>query len=165
MPAPKSRVLPRNFHVRRATLRDITVLVEHRRRMWEDIRKDPPTTLEKGSRYYRQWLRTRLQDKRIVGFIVIGPDHHPVASGLAMLYELDPPPWGGLHIVPHLISVYTEPSYRRKGFASAVVKSLVQWARSEGYVGVTLSPAKNARRLYAQLGFKRSWTMGRSSSK
>ncbi len=60
------------------------------------------------------------------------------------LQQVQPRPHRASMVQPYLLSMYTEPDFRRRGVASMVVKEAIEWCR------------KNK---YSQLGFKRTWEM------
>ena len=57
----------------------------------------------------------------------------------------------------HLVSMWVDPNYRRRGVARALVAQAVRWAAERGAREVSLWVADHntaARRLYEQLGFR-----------
>ncbi len=75
------------------------------------------------------------------------------------LREEQPGPGHGARLVPYLLSMCTESKFRRRGIASMVVKTAVDWARKNGYPGVTLHASKEGRKVYPKLGWTRGWEM------
>ncbi len=58
------------------------------------------------------------------------------------------------------MSMFTEPSFRGKGVASAIVKVAVEWARVNGYASVRLHASEMGQGVYERLGFERLvWLM------
>jgi GNAT superfamily N-acetyltransferase len=57
------------------------------------------------------------------------------------------------------MSMYTEPEFRRKGFATLIVKEAMSWARRNGYARMSLHASKAGRSVYDKLGWERSWEM------
>ncbi|HYS70886.1 MAG TPA: hypothetical protein VEM95_00520, partial [Thermoplasmata archaeon] len=68
------------YRVRRATLRDLDVLVRHRRGMWEDISDHAEAALDAADPVYRRWARQRMRSGTLVGFLA-ETDGRAVASG------------------------------------------------------------------------------------
>lgn len=95
--------------------------------MWKDLERMDPDVLRKGSRFYRNWLRERMSDGTMVGYLVEEKGGRTIASGLVMLRERDPPPGGGTSMIPHIISMFTEKNYRGKGIGTAMVNALLDW--------------------------------------
>ena len=65
------------------------------------------------------------------------PDHATIASGP----------------VPLVLNVYTEPAWRRRGLARAMMTTLMQWAKEEGCDRVVLHASPDGHALYKALGF------------
>lgn len=56
----------------------------------------------------------------------------------------------------HLMNVYTEESYRRRGIARQLVNMLIGDARAHGATEVSLDATESGRPLYESVGFKAS---------
>ena len=56
----------------------------------------------------------------------------------------------------HLMNVYTEESYRRRGIARHLVNMLIEDARAYGATEVSLDATESGRPLYESVGFKAS---------
>lgn len=149
--------------IRKATPKDLPTLVRHRRAMFRDIRQYPTQALDRADAIYRAWLRARLRSRDAVAFIAVNRSSVPVGSGAAFLRHVDPCPLKS-EVVPHIISMFTERTYRSQGIATQILSELIRWCRQEGFAEVSLSPAPRARTLYRRVGFERSWEMTRSLS-
>ncbi len=147
-----------SFRIRKATARDLPLLVRHRRAMWEDFLDLPPSTLDKGDSVYRQWLRMRMRRGDAVAFISETSDRVPVASGAVFVRDIDPSP-SGVATSPHIISMFTQKEYRGQAIATRILRELASWCKKRGFPAVTLSPAPKARPLYRREGFERAWGM------
>jgi len=158
VPPRVPRGVPRT-RVRRATLRDLEVLVRHRRGMWEDISHFDTAQIAAGDRVYREWTRARLRSRRLIGFIVEDARGEAVASGCVWLMPRQPRPmWNG-PTVPYLMSMYTERGHRGKGHATRIVKEALRWARSNGYDAMTLHASDYGEPIYRREGFRRTTEM------
>ena len=62
--------------------------------------------------------------------------------------------------MPLLLSVYTDPRFRRLGLASRCTKAAMDWCRAQGFPSMTLHASKKGRGVYQGLGWKRTWEMG-----
>jgi hypothetical protein len=72
-------------------MRDLGLLVRHRRYMWEAISDHPVVTLDVADSVYRRWARVRMRSNRFAGFIVeVGGV--PAASGCVWLMPAQPRP-------------------------------------------------------------------------
>lgn len=146
------------LRVRKATSRDVGLLVRHRRGMWRDIGKMTEAQLDAGDPVYRRWIRARLKSGKAAGFI-IDRAGEPAASGVLWIQEAQPRP--GLREIRqgYLLSMYTEPAHRRKGLAAAIVRAAVAWAHEQGMERVSLHAAPLGRRVYERAGFERTYEM------
>ena len=61
--------------------------------------------------------------------------------------------------VPYLLSMFTEPAHRGKGYASRIVREAVSWARMHGYDAVTLHASDYGESIYRREGFTRTVEM------
>lgn len=144
--------------LRRATIRDLDVLVRHRRGMWRDIGGRTEAQLDAADPVYRRWIRGRLKSGACAGFIV-EERGAPAASGVLWVQRSQPRPgWHGTK-QGYLLSMYTEPASRGNGYASRIVRASVKWARAEGIDRVTLHASPQGRRIYQKEGFERTWEM------
>ena len=53
----------------------------------------------------------------------------------------------------NILNVFTGVEFRRQGFASELMKTVMQWCRSNGVDVVVLHASPEARRLYEAMGF------------
>ena len=148
--------------VRRATLRDLDVLVHHRRAMWEDMGVGTGTELDEADRLYKKWTRTRLKRGKFAAWVVENGDGEIVGGGSVWLQPIQPRLGSNAIVQPYLLSMYTERNFRGMGVASRIVKEAVKWSKRNGYSSLLLHASKVGRRLYIKLGFKRTWEMRRS---
>jgi len=56
----------------------------------------------------------------------------------------------------HLMNVYTEKDYRRRGIARQLVNMLIEDARAHGATEISLDATESGRPLYESVGFKAS---------
>jgi GNAT superfamily N-acetyltransferase len=65
-----------------------------------------------------------------------------------------PPPAGvAVTPVPLMVNVYIEPTWRRRGLARALMTTLMQRAKEQGFDRVNLHASKDGHALYVALGF------------
>jgi GNAT superfamily N-acetyltransferase len=150
---------PLSILVRQATLRDLDVLVRHRRGMWEDLGIRGKSTLDQADRVYRSWARSGFRNGSLLGWIAETKDGATAGSGCIWLQPTQPRPHRKKQTQPYLLSMYTEPPFRRQGVASHVVKKAIDWCRKNGYPRLTLHASKYGRALYRKHGFGRSSEM------
>ncbi len=75
------------------------------------------------------------------------------------MQPIQPHPKGRKRRQPYLMSMFTEPSFRGRGVASAIVDAAVEWSRVNGYPFVLLHASEMGRGVYERLGFERLWEM------
>jgi GNAT superfamily N-acetyltransferase len=147
------------FKIRTATAKDLDLLVQHRHRMFEEMSRPTVEELNGHDESYRAWAREMMKRRLLHVYIVETRGGRPAASGGVWLREMQPSPGHPHGMVPYVLSVYTSPEFRRKGLASMIVEEAMTWARKRGYYKVLLHASKTGRRVYSQLGWKRTWEM------
>jgi GNAT superfamily N-acetyltransferase len=146
------------FAVREATAADVHTLVSHRRKMWLDIGRDAPSSVREADRPYEAWVRRMMRTRRFVGFVAtVGEE--VAGSGAVWLREEQPRPGMDEGSAPYLLSMYTEPRFRRSGVATAIVRAAILWSRARGYRKLELHASRAGRSVYRALGFERTWEM------
>ncbi len=149
----------RGYKVRRATPRDLGVLVVHRRKMWEDIGGRSREALDAADPMYRRWYLRETRAGRYVAFVAEDRGGRVVASGCLWLQPGQPRPGNPRRVDPYLLSMYTEPGHRGKGLATRIVREAVRWCREHGFERMTLHASRMGRGVYRGLGFERTWEM------
>jgi GNAT superfamily N-acetyltransferase len=156
MPGPprtNRRNPPARFRLRRATLRDLDVLTDHRVEMWRSIGHNTPRELADHPVPYQNWLRPRLRSGEVVAVLAtVGGE--PAGSGALWFMPQEPRPGLPTRDIPYIMSMYTRPANQRQGIATAIVRELVRVARRSGAARVTLHAADQGRRVYERLGFE-----------
>lgn len=105
-------------------------------------------------------LRKRLAepDGSLVAFVVDDPDDPATLAACVMgsiEYRLGGPdnPSGQ---VGHVFNVATDPDRRRRGYARACMRELLDWYQRRGITKVDLRSSAQAEPLYSSLGFVRT---------
>ncbi len=140
--------------IREATVRDMDVLVRHRRKMFEEISDATAAELDAVDRGYRRWARTRIRSGQYVAFLVQLPGGRIPASGALWLMPLPPRPWTRGDRAPYLMSMYTEREDRGKGYATMVVDAAIRWAKARGHKVVILHASDEGQGIYEKAGFR-----------
>lgn len=149
----------RSLSVRKATLKDLETLIHHRRAMWMDLGVKGEARHKLADRMYRRWAGTRIRNRQLVGWIVEGRDGEIAGSGCVWLQPVQPSPKKPGTLQPYLLSMYTEPRFRRLGVASMIVRASIDWSRKQGFPRLTLHASNMGRGVYEKLGFNRTWEM------
>ena len=147
------------FKIRKATSKDMDVLVEHRQKMFDEVSTKKPDPGDVSTDPYRAWASKMMKKRLYHGYIVSTEDGKVAASGCMWLRQVQPSRGRPASLVPYLISMYTAPKFRRKGLASMIVKQAMAWAKKNGYDAITLHASSAGRKVYSQLGWKRTWEM------
>lgn len=148
--------------LRRATLRDLDVLVRQRRGMWFDMGERNRIKLNEHDKTFRRWFQLRLKSRTVVGWVAETDGGDVVAGAIVWLRPAASEP-GVRHLVqPYLLSMYTEPKWRGLGLGSRIVTEAIKWAKSKGYGEIRLHASSMGRPIYIRQGFKRTWEMKRT---
>ena len=142
-----------------AGLRDLDALVHQRQAMWKALGVRNNELHEKGDRVYKRWARARLKNHQLMAWVVKSADGRMAGGGCVWLQPIQPRPRRTSMVQPYLLSMYTEPDFRRRGVASMVVKEAIKWCRKKGYERLMLHASMMGRGVYRRLGFKRTWEM------
>lgn len=142
-----------------ASLREIEILVRHRRAMWRALHIRKKTLLDKADKEYAAWARARLRSSRLKAWIVKDNNGKIAGSGCVWLQSIQPRPGNPLKVQPYLLSMYTEPVFRRRGVASLIVEEAIDWSRKNGYQRLLLHASETGKKVYRKYGFKRTWEM------
>ena len=155
----RSRPKGLKLKVRRASLKDLAVLVHQRRAMWIDLGVKDEAAHEKGDRDYKRWAETRFKKHQFFGWLVEDQRGRIAGGGCVWLQSIQPRPHRVGQHQPYLLSMYTEPEFRGLGVASMVVNAAIDWSRKSHYQRLMLHASEMGRGVYKRLGFKRTWEM------
>ena len=104
-------------------------------------------------------LATALADGSYVGWVAMDRERTVIAgAGAHIKPQLPRVSHDGKRIeatpVPLIVNVYTEPAWRGKGVARALMRALMQWAEESGWDRLVLHASDAGRPLYVSLGFQ-----------
>ena len=143
--------------IRRATAADADVLARHRADMFRDMGQltaDLRDTLVEAARAY---FAAAVPDGRYVAWLAEVEGTIVAGAGLQLRELLPRPVPGGTRLVrgPQglILNVFTEPGWRRRGVAAALLWELLRWCRASGIESVVLHASADGRPLYEKLGF------------
>lgn len=145
--------------LRKATPKDLPILVRHRDAMWIEMDRIAPGEPDPTSKAYGKWLLARMRRGTLTAFLIQedGPGGKPgpvLASGGVWIQDVQPRPGHPLTMWGYILSVYTEPHARRRGLARAIVDACIEHAREAGCTRCCLHASDEGRPLYRQLGFE-----------
>jgi GNAT superfamily N-acetyltransferase len=141
------------FSLRPATVGDAPVLAYQRRAMFEAIGSVAPTdgpVLEEAVRGYIE----RAMPAGTFYAWVVECSAGIVAGGGLQLRTLMPRP-GYVAGEPEglIVSMWTEPDFRRRGLGRRVLEAMLAWAEERGIRRLTLHASDDGRPLYSLYGF------------
>jgi GNAT superfamily N-acetyltransferase len=143
-----------NFRLSYAGPADVDLLVAHRLDMWRDIHPEFGAKVDESEGPTRRWVRRKLAEGKLIGFIAKTSAGRVAGSGCIWLRDEQPRPTNPRQEVPYLMSMYTEPSYRRKGVARLIVRQALKWCKEHEYDRVNLHASTQGKPLYESLGFE-----------
>ncbi len=141
---------------------DIPLLVDHRRRMFEDWAEAEgkhfaPADLDTMAKDYAAHLQAHLGDGLVWGWIAqLGEE--VVGSGVVSILAYPPVPGSPPEHTALLHSMYTVPQYRRRGVARQITEAAIASCRENGCNRIVLGGkgTEAGRPLYESVGFKLS---------
>jgi ribosomal protein S18 acetylase RimI-like enzyme len=151
------------FHIRPATIRDIDVVARHRASMFLDMGSITPDLINDIVDRTMTYLQEAVPRSEYIGWVTSPegePDRIVAGAGVQVRRVLPFPRLGpddradvadGRQAI--VLNVYTEPSYRRRGLARALMYEVLAWARETDLESLVLHAAPDGRPLYEALGF------------
>jgi GNAT superfamily N-acetyltransferase len=104
----------------------------------------------------RAELRTGLRGGGLAAAVVDGAGDGLAASAIGLIEQRLSAPTNPDGRVGYVISVATDPAYRRRGFSRACMQRLLDWYRQREVRLLELNATEDAEPLYASLGFTRA---------
>ena len=149
-----------NIPIHPATVREIPVLVAHHHKMFEEIWtrigfEIDTHQFEAMDAAHEEKLREEIADGTCKAWI-IRIDNKIVASGAISLNSMTPTPYDPVNKVAYLHSIYTEPEYRKRGFAELITKEAIRYCKLQGIRRMILEASDAGRPIYEKLGFQPS---------
>lgn len=149
------------FSIRRATLEDVPTLSHQRCQMWYDMgRIANEAVLQDMIQQCHPAFAQKLNEGNYVAFLVYLTDSPEtiVAGGGAEIRTTLPFPDEKGHIFPtkaqaHIVNIFTESDFRRKGLGKLVMQTILNWCETEGIQSITLAASDEGRPLYEGMGF------------
>ena len=147
------------FNIRYATVKDTELLAHHRLSMWHDIHPEFGVPLPGTEERTRKWIKEKLVEGKLIGLIATAPGGDVAGSGCIWIREQPPLPMTPFLEAPHLMSLFTEVGFRRRGVGRLIAETAIAWCRSHGYDRVNLDASDAGKPLYESLGFKPGFGM------
>ena len=140
--------------IRRATVADAPIIVQHRRAMFEEMRVGTPADLDAMDVQFAPWVAQALASGVYLGWFVT-TEQGVIMAGAGMCIEDYPAtPRDQTGRRGYVMNVYSDPLYRRQGLARRLMLMILDWCRANGIQTVALQASNQGRPLYESLGFK-----------
>lgn len=141
------------IRIREATPDDVPEILRHRRGMYEDMDYRDQRALEAMVSTSESYFLQALVDGSFRGWLALA-EERVVAGGGIVISPWPSHPYDLECRKSTILNLYTYPDYRRRGIARALMKTMIEWCRKEGFESVFLHASKNGRPLYETLGFE-----------
>jgi GNAT superfamily N-acetyltransferase len=148
------------YTIRPAMPADATVIAQHRVGMFRDMGEIPTEAL--GAQLLAESttaLTAWLSDQSYLGWLAVDDAGDVIAgAGVHIKPQLPRISRDGARVVtaplPLAVNVYTEPAWRGRGIARALMKVLMEWATEQGADRLVLHASDAGRPLYLSLEFE-----------
>jgi len=141
--------------IREATLADIPEILRQRRGMYIDMNYKDNASLEAMVKCTAPYLEKAIADGSFRAWLACKEDR-PVAGGAVVISPWPAHPYDLECRRATILNIYTDPAYRRRGLARALMQTMIDRCRREGFSRVTLHASDDGRHLYESLGFEAS---------
>jgi GNAT superfamily N-acetyltransferase len=142
-----------DFTIRPATVKDVSILVRHRRMMWWDMGRRDETALDLMEKGAREYFSSAVRDGSYRGFLAVNEDGK-VIGGAGVVISAWPGVLGQRQPKRAMVlNMYVEREYRRRGIARELMKTMIAWCKGNGFRRVGLHASDEGRPLYESLGF------------
>jgi GNAT superfamily N-acetyltransferase len=141
------------INIRKATLNDLTTLLEFEQGIIAAERPFDPTLKEDTISYYNIEKMISATDVEIVVAVL---NEQIIGSGYARIENAKP--YLNHQLYAYLGFMYTHPSHRGKGVNNQIIETLTNWVRSQNIFEMRLdvyNDNPSAIRAYEKVGFKK----------
>jgi len=146
---------PAEIIFREATAADIPEILRQRRGMYEDMNYTDAAALQAMAKFTADYLATAMTEGSFRAWLACETDH-AVAGGAVVISPWPAHPYDLECRRATILNVYTDRAHRRRGLARALMQTMIDWCRREGFARVTLHASDDGRHLYESLGFENS---------
>ena len=143
----------KEFSIRKGTLADLDIVMRHRRQMFIDMGYRDESALAATQTTSKPFFAERMKNQTYHAWFVEDAARNVVAGGGVVIFDYHSNPTDPLPKRPMVVNVYTEPSFRRRGIARALMNVIVDWCREYGFGTIILHASDEGRPLYESLGF------------
>jgi GNAT superfamily N-acetyltransferase len=132
---------------------DLELILHHRREMFREMGGDYERQLDSFEGASRSYLSSSLEDGSYFGLIGEIDGKAIAGGGIVIAAWPGSPP----NLSPRrawILNIYVEPEFRHRGHARAIIESLIEWCKQNGFQSVALHSSEYGRSLYEKLGFQ-----------
>jgi len=144
-----------NLTFRQATVDDIPDLIDCRIRQLIDEGQSPDKDIAaSNTEYFREYMESGQMEEWVcedAGRII--------ATGAILWFRFPPSFTNGEGLKAYITNIYTDPDYRGRGIAPAILKILEQRAREAGVCRIWLEASKWGKPVYKKYGFEENDTI------
>lgn len=140
---------------------DAEMIGFHREAMFLEAGGDPEK-LKVMSEHFRPWLEERLDDGRYYGFALRDVDQVVAAIGLMTIEWPPHPSHPTMDQRGYVLNVFVEPTYRRRGLASALMQIAETEFAGRGITYALLHATQVGKPVYEQIGWMGTSEMAKS---
>jgi GNAT superfamily N-acetyltransferase len=145
--------------IRQATVEDADVIARHRALMFAEMHELAPERAVELTEKTGHYLRVAMPSGEYVGWLAhedVAPGAILAGAGVQLRKTLPHPrtPPGVSHGREAIVlNVYTDPAWRGRGIAEALMRRVIAWAGEAGVHTLVLHASEAGRPLYERLGF------------
>lgn len=122
--------------------------------LWASLFDQEPPLLDTWVDHARAWFGMTVGARETAAFPVIDIDGRVVACAIGTLETGAPNPHSPRGRTARLSNVVTLPEHRGRGFGTALVDAVIEWARRIDADRVDLSATSQGQRIYERAGFR-----------
>ncbi len=141
--------------IREAGVPDVAEILRQRRAMYEDMDYSDADALAAMERLCADYLAKALADGTFHAWLAFDGDR-AVAGGAVIVTPWPAHPYDLECRRATILNVYTDRTYRRRGIAKALLRTMIDWCARSGLARVSLHASEDGRPLYESLGFEPS---------
>ena len=140
---------------RKADMSDIKELVQIRKKQLIDEGQDPDIDIDIE---LNDFFERQMKEEKMIEWLAI--EDEKIVGTAAILFLDFPPSFSNpIGIRAYITNMYTDPYFRKRGIATALLKKLIDEAKQRKITHIFLSASKQGRPVYEKCGFrmKNSW--------
>lgn len=143
--------------IRKANISDIPILANHHERMFREIyqfekKKIIENAFKKMAGSYKTKLHKQFRDNSCIAWIY-EYNHRIVASAAISKINVVSTPYDENVITGYLHGVFTEPEYRKNGYAEKLIRKILVYCQKNRIRRIDLLASKAGKEIYQKIGF------------